>query len=65
MIKNTLNFCKRKKEKLLRVRDELSHDDVPSPVLISGSRIQSGSGWYLVINVGWNSAIGKIEKYLT
>lgn len=42
----------------------MSHDDLPSPVILSGTRVLSGTGKMIVTNVGENSAIGLIEKTL-
>jgi hypothetical protein len=32
--------------------DKKSHNDVPSPVLLSGTQIQTGQGWFVVVVVG-------------
>jgi magnesium-transporting ATPase (P-type) len=37
---------------------------IPSPVLLSGTQITTGEGWFLVIVVGENSCQGKIMKTL-
>jgi Ca2+ transporting ATPase len=38
--------------------------ELPSPVLLSGTHIQTGEGWFLVIVVGKNSCVGKIMSKL-
>jgi magnesium-transporting ATPase (P-type) len=37
-----------------------NHHDVPSPVLLSGTQIATGEGWFIVIMVGKHSCVGKI-----
>lgn len=37
-----------------------SHHDVPSPVLLSGTQIQTGEGWFLCIVVGDMTCEGQI-----
>jgi magnesium-transporting ATPase (P-type) len=37
---------------------------VPSPCILSGTRVLTGAGKYLVIVVGDNSCIGKIRASL-
>lgn len=43
--------------------EKTSHE-IPSPVLLSGTQIQTGEGWFLVIVVGRNSCVGKIMAKL-
>lgn len=38
--------------------------DIPSPILVSGTQIQTGEGWFLVVVVGKNSCIGIIMSKL-
>lgn len=40
-----------------------SHD-LPSPIMVSGTSISTGEGWYLAIVVGKRSRIGKIMEAL-
>jgi magnesium-transporting ATPase (P-type) len=40
--------------------EHLSHHSIPSPVVLSGTKVLTGTGTMVVINVGKNSAIGKI-----
>jgi hypothetical protein len=41
-------------------KDGFTAHDVPSPILLSGSKVLSGEGKMLAIAVGKLSAIGKI-----
>jgi magnesium-transporting ATPase (P-type) len=34
--------------------------DLPSPILLSGTQIATGEGWFLVVMVGKHSCVGKI-----
>lgn len=40
-----------------------SHD-LPSPVMLSGTEVQTGEGFFMVIVVGKNSCVGKIYSKL-
>ena len=42
----------------------VSTHDVPTPVMLSGSKVLSGEGKMVVIAVGKFSAIGKIQSLL-
>jgi P-type Ca2+ transporter type 2B len=44
---------------------ERNHHDLPSPILLSGTQIQTGEGWFMVIVVGKNSCVGKIFAKLS
>jgi len=33
-------------------KEERTNHDVPSPILLSGTQIQTGEGWFMVIVVG-------------
>ena len=58
--KATLEQCearledKLEEEELQGKEDRNSHS-LPSPILLSGTQIQTGEGWFLVIVVGKNS----------
>ena len=41
-------------------KDEAGAHDVPSPIMLSGSKALSGEGKMIIIAVGKLSAIGKI-----
>ena len=40
------------------------NSDIPSPILISGTRIITGEGWFMAVVVGKNSCISKITSYI-
>lgn len=40
--------------------DKKNHHDLPSPVLLSGTQIATGEGWFVCIVVGKHSCVGKI-----
>lgn len=42
--------------------ENISHTSIPSPVILSGTKVVSGTGTMLIINIGKNSAIGKIQE---
>ena len=46
-----------------KAQDRTPHD-IPSPILVSGTQIQTGEGWFLVAVVGKNSCIGIIMSKL-
>lgn len=67
MPKDSLEKCiLKKKEKLEEMgKDEkLNAHSIPSPVLLSGTQITTGEGWFVVTVVGDYSAIGQIKKTL-
>ena len=47
-----------------RSEGETDYHVVPSPILLAGSQFMSGVGAYIVLNVGENSTIGKIQAAL-
>jgi len=44
---------------------ERTNHDLPSPILVSGTQIQTGEGWFMVLVVGKNSCLGKIMAKLS
>lgn len=64
--KEALSFCQaRRKEKLAELGDKLGGaHDVTTPVLLSGTQIATGEGWFIAIVVGKNSCDGKIKAKL-
>ena len=65
MKKESLESCLKKKDELLKEGiDKISHHDIPSVVILAGTKVLSGSGKMVVINVGPNSSIGKIKAIL-
>ena len=67
MNKDTIDNCLRKKLDLQRTKgiDKLGHHDIPSPIILSGTKVLNGNGSMIVINVGKHSAIGKIKEIIT
>jgi magnesium-transporting ATPase (P-type) len=64
--KHILKFCIRKKQDLERNAEKNAEDkhEVPSPILMSGTRVLSGEGKMVVLVVGPDSCIGKIRALL-
>ena len=64
--KETMEMCevrleeKLEEEKFHKNEDKRTNHDLPSPILLSGTQIQTGEGWFMVIVVGKNSWVGKI-----
>lgn len=62
--KENLSMC------LFRLREfeeeggERTPHEIPSPIMLSGTQIQTGEGWFMVIVVGKNSCVGKIMAKL-
>lgn len=66
MNKECLEKCLAKKIELeSKGIDKISHTSIPSPVILSGTKVISGTGTMVVINIGKNSAIGKIQQFVT
>jgi magnesium-transporting ATPase (P-type) len=67
--KDALDACLAKKEEK-ESENAYSKDlhrnshDLPSPLLLSGTQIVTGEGWFVCIVVGEMSAKGKIDKTL-
>ena len=60
--KEALSFClARRKEKLAELGGKQGG---VSPVLLSGTQIATGEGWFIAIVVGKNSCDGKIKAKL-
>ena len=64
MKKDTLEHCLEKRDQLRQQNKLKRHHDLPSMVVLAGTKMLSGEGKMVIINVGENSAIGKIEKIL-
>ncbi|KAL4441620.1 hypothetical protein ABPG74_021552 [Tetrahymena malaccensis] len=64
--KSTLSDCIKKRDFIINqgAKNVSSSHDVPSPVLLSGTRILTGQGKMLIIVVGDFSCVGKISKLL-
>lgn len=66
MKKETLERCYREQQKKLADgQTTFSSHDLPSPVIMAGTKVLSGNGKMLIVNVGKNSAIGQIKELLT
>lgn len=66
MRKDILERCLDKKRELEKKGIEhISHHAIPSIVIMAGTKVLTGSGKMLVINVGKNSSIGKIQEIMT
>ena len=69
--KETLDQCEIRLEE--RLEEEKFHGneenrtshDLPSTVLLSGTQIETGEGWFMIIVVGRNSCVGKIYAKLS
>lgn len=46
-------------------KDSATAHDVPTPIMLSGSKVLSGEGKMVIIAVGKLSALGKIQALLT
>lgn len=63
MVKVTIDESVTRRNQLLAKKPkEIKHHDLPSPVVLAGTKVLNGSGKMLVINVGKNSAIGNINE---
>lgn len=70
--KESLEMCDQRLEEKLEEEkfskggdQERSNHDLPSPIMLSGTQIQTGEGWFLVVVVGKNSCLGKIMSKLS
>lgn len=70
--KESLEMCdqrleeKLEEEKFTKAGDsERTSHDLPSPIMLSGTQVQTGEGWFMVIVVGKNSCLGKIMSKLS
>lgn len=63
--KGNLEMCYQRLEEHEQDEDsERNEHTLPSPVLVSGTQIQTGEGWFMIIVVGKNSCVGKIMSKL-
>jgi len=63
--KEALEICKLRKEEkdaeyAYHKDPKRSPHDVPTPILLSGTQIATGEGWFVVIVIGKYSCVGKI-----
>jgi Ca2+ transporting ATPase len=66
MSKESIENCLHKKIEMQKSKgiDKIGHHDIPSPIILSGTKVLNGNGSMIVINVGKNSAIGKIKEIM-
>ena len=65
MVKTDLNSCMAVKNLKLAEEKKIQHHTIPSNVVLAGSKVLTGTGAMIIINVGKNSAIGKIQELIT
>lgn len=67
MKKNVLSECIHKRNEILEQggKNTANSHDVPSPMVLSGTKILGGSGRMVITVVGEYSCIGKISKLLS
>mmetsp|Transcript_9465 Transcript_9465/g.9189 ORF Transcript_9465/g.9189 Transcript_9465/m.9189 type:complete len:973 (+) Transcript_9465:1130-4048(+) len=56
---------KQEEEKFHSDAPERTNHDIPSPILLSGTQIETGEGWFMVVVVGKESCVGKIYAKLS
>jgi Ca2+ transporting ATPase len=56
---------KLEEEKFHGGQETRTNHDIPSPILLSGTQIETGEGWLMMIVVGRNSCVGKIFAKLS
>lgn len=69
MKKEPLEICLEKREEKLKdyamePKAQKSSHDLPSPILMSGTQVTTGEGWFLCVMVGDFSCIGIIMSKL-
>jgi len=60
--KNIISYCIDKRNSIIEegAKNTAGRHEVPSPILMSGTRVLSGEGRMLIIVVGEASCVGKI-----
>jgi len=66
MLKDSLENCLAKRDELRKKNgnQKLGHHDLPSPVVIAGTKVLGGSGKMIIVAVGPRSSIGKINQLI-
>jgi magnesium-transporting ATPase (P-type) len=66
MKKDILERCVNSRNQLIAEgsKDDAGAHDIPSPIMLSGSKVLSGEGKMVIIAVGKLSALGKIQDLL-
>lgn len=64
--KDTIAGCKAKRDQIMVEggRNTATHHDVPSPIIMSGTKVLCGEGKFIVMVVGDNTCEGKIGAML-
>src|SRR5689334_5458241 len=64
--KNIYSECLLKRNQIIEEggKNTAGHYDVYSPVLLSGTKVQTGAGRGLVLVVGADSCVGRIQNFL-
>lgn len=63
--KDSFENCIERRDELVQEMggiEKVSDKEIPSPLLISGTQIQTGEGYFLIVVVGEHSMKGKINK---
>lgn len=65
--KNTLYNCVEIRDKIIAEghKNTATAHDVPSPIVLSGTRILTGEGKFIITVVGDSSCVGKIRALLS
>jgi len=66
--KNTVDKCKQKATTVLADPSKVGRigkHDVPSPIILSGTKVLTGAGKMIVLVVGELSCLGKIRELIT
>ena len=70
--KESLEMCEQRLEEKVEEEkfskggaQERTNHDLPSPILLSGTQIQTGEGWFMVLVVGKSSCLGIIMSKLS
>jgi P-type Ca2+ transporter type 2B len=64
--KNIISECIKKRDQIMAEggKNTATSHDVPSPILMSGTRVFTGEGKFMIVVVGDSSCIGKINALL-
>lgn len=62
--KENLQMCLFRLQEFEEEGGERTPHEIPSPIMLSGTQIQTGEGWFMIIVVGKNSCVGKIMAKL-
>lgn len=65
MKKEALDICfqriaEKAQEAQFSANQHKGSHDIPSPLMLSGTQVSTGEGWFVCIVVGKNSCVGKI-----